>query len=383
MGLFSRKKKSKLQGKIIVVEDKKTENKPEKQSTEVSLPKLHAKGKKDAFGLYPADLVMLFVAEKYLVTENHYPAYLTYDYEIVNPQKTLKSLQKKGFLEIGSAIDSLSYFKVAELKDIAGALGISVKGKKADMIARISEADNGLLDTVVTNRTWKRTQKGEEAIQANPYVEYFLARHTYDVREVGINIWTVNEEYVQTPDKPYRDCIWGQLNGQLHRSFVSMQENGLRANNDIRTMCECYRMMALFLEEEGKSYKDALKRYLIYLYKWNNFYQGLQLLWSYDIFGKDQKSEETFSYYYNQIKLMPFQTTDLLRLIDEAGIPDEEFRSVMLQIFAKSKDVISVMDEAGTADFIILELNGNCDQSCDMAIKYARRFVKKNKMLLK
>ena len=70
-------------------------------------PSLHLKGKPDAYGLYPAELVMLSLAEKYKTTETNFPSYLTHTYEISNPLKMLKDLHNRGFLETGSAKDCL------------------------------------------------------------------------------------------------------------------------------------------------------------------------------------------------------------------------------------------------------------------------------------
>ena len=92
-------------------------------------PSLHLKGKPDAVGLYPSELVMLSLAEQYTTTETNFPGYLTYTYEIANPPKILKSLQAKGLIEVGSAIDALDHFKLPELKGIAFSLGIGASGK--------------------------------------------------------------------------------------------------------------------------------------------------------------------------------------------------------------------------------------------------------------
>ena len=78
-----------LFGKKTAIQSKPMQQsglKKEKQS----IPTLHLKGKPDANGLYPSELVMLAVAEKFTILETNYPKYLTYTYEIVNPLKTRK-----------------------------------------------------------------------------------------------------------------------------------------------------------------------------------------------------------------------------------------------------------------------------------------------------
>ena len=103
--------------------------KPAKAATEAT-PNLHLRGKADKNGLYPSELVMLAVAERYKINETNFSDYFMRKYEIVNPPKMLKSLQTRGFLEIGSPIDMLPGLKVAELKEIAAGVGLEVKEKK-------------------------------------------------------------------------------------------------------------------------------------------------------------------------------------------------------------------------------------------------------------
>ena len=112
-------------------------------------PSLHLKGKPDSYGLYPAELVMLSLAEKYKTTETNFPKYLTHTYEISNPLKVLKDLHNREFLEIGSAKDSLPGFKLTELKEIAVALNIPVKGKKADIVDQLSSVSEDALGAFI------------------------------------------------------------------------------------------------------------------------------------------------------------------------------------------------------------------------------------------
>jgi len=182
------------------------------QRSPVSSPKLHMRGKPDEKGLYPGELVLLHVAERYKVSETNYPGYLTYQYEIANPVKALKNLQSRGFIEVGSAYDALPSYKVNELKEIAAAIGVTVKGKKADIIYQLSEIEESKIGAFVKDRNWKRTATGQAALDANPYIGYFLGKHDYNVTEVGVNIWTVNEDFLKNPRQPYRDVIYRQLN---------------------------------------------------------------------------------------------------------------------------------------------------------------------------
>ena len=340
-------------------------------------PSLHHKGKPDVAGLYPSELVMLSLAEHYITTETNYPGYLTYTYEIANPLKILKSLQAKGYIEVGSAIDALDHLKLPELKGIAVSLGIVVKGKKTDIISQLSRAGEESLSQFVDERTWKLTDSGKAELKANPYIQYFLEKHPYNVNEVGVDIWSVNDEFVKNPKRPYRDIIYRQLNSQMNKASIAFQKDPMSGSASTHQYCECYRMMGLFIEEEGKSVVNAADLYFQYLFKRINIHAGLQLLKTYKLFKNDRKYQaEAIQRYYDDIQLYPFHKTELLRLIDELNIDEEAVRDSMIISFKRANDT-GVMTENEAADFIILELNGEGDKSRELAEKLAKKAVKK------
>ena len=252
MGLLSS-----LFGKKDNDKDKATVTIESKTKAHSLSPTLHLKGKPDANGLYPSELVMLSYAEKYKTNETNFPAYLTYTYEITNPAKMLKSLHSKGYIEVGAAKDSLDRFKLSELKEIASSLGITVKGKKANIVAQLSEIDEESLSQFVKDRMWKLTESGQAALNANPYILYFLEKHPYNVTEVGVDIWTVNNEFLKNPKHPYRDIIYRQLNDQMNKASKAFLKDPASGSFNTHQYCECYRIMGLFVEEEGKSYINA------------------------------------------------------------------------------------------------------------------------------
>ena len=339
-------------------------------------PSLHLKGKPDAAGLYPSELVMLSLAERYKTAETNFPSYFTYTYEIANPPKMLKSLQAKGFIEVGSAMDALDSFKLPELKAIAASLGIAVKGKKADIITQLSEAGEASLSQFVKERTWKLTASGKEELRANPYIQYFLEKHPYNVNEVGVDIWSVNDEFVKNPKRPYRDIIYRQLNNQMNKASIAFQKDPISGSANTHQYCECYRLMGLFIEEEGKSFVNAADLYFQYLFKRINIHAGLQLLKTYNLFKNDRDyQKETIQRYYDDIQLYPFHKTELLRLIDELDIDGESIRESMITSFKKTNDT-GIMTEQEAADFVILELNGEGDKSRELAEKLAKKAVK-------
>ena len=235
------------------------------------------KGEPDANGLYPSELVMLSLAERYKVDETDYPKYLSNKYEIENPVKMLKNLCSRGFIKVGSPMDILPSYTLPELKELAASLGATVKGNKADIIVQLSEIGDSRLREVVTDRPWKLTQTGDKALKDNLYIQFFLEKHPYDLNIVGVNIWTVNEEYVKNPKRSYRDIIFHQISKKQFKDSVGIQKNPLSGNT--YEYCECFRLMGLFMEEEGKSFSSAADYYFQYLYRRQHCASGRDPHW--------------------------------------------------------------------------------------------------------
>lgn len=338
---------------------------------------LHLKGVPDAEGLYPAEIVMLAVAEKYKTTESKFPGYLSYDYEIANPPKMLQDLFNRGYLEYGKCSDSLSNLKVQELKDIASSLGIATTGKKADIIERLANTDDSQLEAYVKDRTWKLTERGASELKANPYIAYFLEKHSYSVKEVGIDLFSVNKEYVKEPKRPYRDVIYRQLNDRMNEEYIAFNKDPNSGDVHTHRYCECLRMMGLFIEEEGKSYINASDFYFQYLFDRINIHAGLKLLKMYSFFKNDKKMQkDCISRYYDDIQLYPFHKTEILRLLDEANINESNIKQSLITSFERTNNS-GIMSVSEAADFIIYELSGDVDKSRDLSIKAAQNAVKK------
>ena len=340
---------------------------------------LHLRGKADGQGLFPSELVMLAVAPRYKVSEKNYPAFLSNTYEIANPIKMLVSLQSRGFITVGKASDVLPSLKLTELKEIAESIGVTAKGKKADIVAQLSQQGEEVIAPYIHDRNWALTESGAAELKANPYIQYFLDRHSYSISEVGIDIWSVNEALVKNPKRPYRDILFRQINDKCNRASLELQRNPGSGSYNSYTYCQCTRLMGLFVEEEGKSYISAADYYFQYLFRRINIHAGLQLLTSYGYSSKNRSAQsECIDRFYDEIQLLPFHRTELGRLIDESGIDDKQIRQSLITSFQRSKDT-GIMSEKEAADFVILELSGELDKSRALSDKAAKQAIKKLK----
>lgn len=351
----------------------------QKNTITETAPSYHLRGIPDANGLYPSELVMLSVAEKYKTSETNYPKYLVYDYEIPNPMKMLKDLQTRGFIRVGSPIETLSVLKVSELKSVASQLNLNGKNKKDEIIAQLSKENENALSKAITERVWKLTDAGQAEIKANPYIKFFLDEHSYNVAEVGVTLWTVNDAFIKNPKFLYRDIIFQQINDQQNKAYLEFTTKRALGNMSTRRYCDCFRIMSLFIEEEGTSYINAADYYFQYIYNIINIQAGLELIICYKLklATKDTKNlAGLINHFYDEIQLSPFQRIELLRLIDELGISREEVREKMILSFERTNNK-GIMTANEAADFVLLELSGDVDQSKDLAEKLAKNALKK------
>ncbi len=344
-----------------------------------NIPVLHLKGKPDIYGLYPAELIMLSIAERYEVSETDFPRWLIHKFEIYNPVNILKNLQDRMFLEIGNVMDYLPRLKLAELKELAIALNVSDKGKKTEIIERLTSVPEDVLSNVIKKRMWRLTNKGIEAVKANPYIQYFLEKHSYDTTEVGVDIWMINNAVIEAPKMKYRDIIYRQLNLVANEMYIQISTNPESGTAMPHRYCECYRMMSLFIEEEGRSYVDVLNLYSWYLFKRINIYGGLSLFNRYRLCAKGMDFENTcIENYYNDVQLYPYQKGELFRILGKLNADSDNIRKMMIESFTRTRDV-GIMSADEAVDFIILELSGDVDKSRELACKLAKNAIKKVK----
>ncbi|MBQ5671220.1 MAG: SAP domain-containing protein, partial [Oscillospiraceae bacterium] len=88
-------------------------------------------------GLYPHEILVLAYAEMFYTEGNDYQRFWRDRYSITDVDEILHSLLERGFLTKSSIIDTLQKKTVAALKEILSSNGLSLKGKKAELIQRL------------------------------------------------------------------------------------------------------------------------------------------------------------------------------------------------------------------------------------------------------
>lgn len=150
-------------------------------------------------GLYVPEILLLQYCSygTYPHPRNGYPGFWWFEYGIKNVGAYLDSLSTRGYLEYRSAEETLPTMTIPELKGLALSYGLTVKGKKAEIISAIvSGISHEELEAAITDRKYCLTQKGQKELTDNAYVPLMHSApdKTKEGNQFGeeFNVWSIN-----------------------------------------------------------------------------------------------------------------------------------------------------------------------------------------------
>lgn len=113
--------------------------------------------------------------------ECDYPHFMFSNIGIEVVGKVHKELFDKGFYEKAGNRDALVNLKVGEIKEIIGKLGLSIKGKKEDLIdGLISQADEYELKNLINSQYYKISENGRQWMSDHELeYEYYTSEKEY------------------------------------------------------------------------------------------------------------------------------------------------------------------------------------------------------------
>ncbi len=311
------------------------------------------------------DLVLLSVAENYMVGEKKYPEYFRSRFGIGFPNERFQKLEKDGFIRQSTAIESLLHLKATDLKVIASQLGLKTSGKKEELLARIAEntREEDLAGSV-PERYWIVTGKGREVLEENEYISFYMDKHPYYLESIGLDINTYSRLFADNPNGKVRDVIWGEFNRRSEEYYTKGMTKG-----EFRDYCDLLRTMALFLEEGG-SHNGALTMYMRYIHYRANFDAALSAI-NYYTFSKDVDAATDILYSRTQIH--PFIADEIQTISAGCGFDSKQLYSFMKEVFSKEKDT-GVFSTTELTELVMCGLNGDQvgqKQICGTAMKSA------------
>lgn len=178
---------------------------------------------------------------------NQFARAVSYKLHIYDPVKKRDELLKQGFLRLTAPAETLTTYKVTELKDILNANSLPTTGKKLDLISRIVLSVD--LEKLNLPKMCCISEKGTDFINQNQ-----------DLCTLYSNPYGVTyEEYIAAKKEAhaysnYNDIIW----------FVFNQRE-LLASNNYNQRCWNAHCRAVFLEAE-KKHIGALEHFIYELY---------------------------------------------------------------------------------------------------------------------
>lgn len=151
-------------------------------------------------GLYPAEILLLDYCSKgtYPGPKNGYPGFWWFSYGIRDVGAALKSLEERGYIELGSINNSVDSFTMAQLKELLIAHGQPSSGKKTELVERVSTTIPEIaLVNAGAQAKYALTEIGRMELFDNAYVPYMHSTHNKTVEgvKVGVefNVWSINK----------------------------------------------------------------------------------------------------------------------------------------------------------------------------------------------
>lgn len=316
------------------------------------------------------DVVLVYMAPKYKVGETRFPDSLRSKYGIGFPSEKYQELEKKGLIRPSNVGESLQYLKVTDLKEIASKHGVIAGGKKEDLCEKIlSSISEDQLNSYIKEKRWVVTEKGEDLLQSNPHISFYLDKHEYELSGIGIDFNTYCGLFSINNKRQVRDVLWGEFNKRSLTYYQQAMNSGKFSD-----YCNLLHIMALFLKEENK-YMDAMAAYVRYLYYRDGFEAGLKAL----NMEKYNSFEKNVDFLYLDVEMPPFIAGEIEAIKEGCGFDSVKLEAFLLEHFSKQQDTgIFTSDEM--TKLIMCGLNGDKvgeKTICEKALKTALKKMKK------
>ena len=185
-------------------------------------------------GLYPAEILLLEYCSKgtYPRPKNGYPGFWWFTYGIRDVGSALRSLENRGFIALGSALDCVKSLTIQQLKELLAAKKQSATGKKAELVARVAlvYSEEELLDAGIQAK-YVLTEIGQQEVNENAYVPYMhsIPSKTTEDDRLGMtfNVWSINK-LLGTGDKSNWKVIVEEQEQKKKNELESRNESIMR-----------------------------------------------------------------------------------------------------------------------------------------------------------
>lgn len=185
-------------------------------------------------GLYPAEILLLEYCSKgtYPNPKNGYPGFWWFEYGIRDVGAALKHLEERGYITFASVKESVNSFTIPQLKELLMEHGESTTGKKAELVARVSDtiSEETLVSAGVQPK-YRLTEKGMQELSENAYVPYMhrFPNKTTENTPFGIafNVWSINK-LLGSSDKSNWKKIVDEQNRKMNKQIANRNDTFMK-----------------------------------------------------------------------------------------------------------------------------------------------------------
>lgn len=157
-------------------------------------------------GLFVSEILLLHYCSKgtYPNPQNGYPGFWWFAYGIRDVGAALRSLESRGFIELGPAGAALKSLTITQLKEILREHNLKLSGKKDELVLRVYDnvSETELLDAGI-ERKYMLTKSGEEELSENEYVAYMHSHSKY----TDFTVWDLNWMLGYDDKSHYKEII--------------------------------------------------------------------------------------------------------------------------------------------------------------------------------
>lgn len=163
-------------------------------------------------GLYPHEIILIKTVARFVygrtINNNHW----WYTYGIRDVQAIIDSLFERGFICLGGLAETINMRTVSDMKTLLKENGLTVGGKKADLISRIlKNIPQNKIEKAFPERYYKLTDLGKKEIEDNDYLFEVLSNY------YGIDIWEANRILFQGDSKSFYELMFKQFENKMKK----------------------------------------------------------------------------------------------------------------------------------------------------------------------
>ena len=293
-------------------------------------------------GLYPHEVLLLDAAGSFFIDQMEFPALWRQQYGILDMSESLLSLSQRGFLVAASLNATLESSNIQSLKAALRACALPLGGKKADLIARLTqEVSEPDLYDLFPKRNFALSYSGIRALDEAMYIPY-LAKHPV----AGLDIWALHRMVCLQPHRSYRDLVLDYMESHsktLHAAGQFLEYRDLR-----------FRMYQFWAEE------NRLKKAFPHLAE--TMYYDLSGAWHVgDFLSRYVSCQHFFPYEKSIAKIPTGSVRAMARLQPILGLSDEMLQALLGQFFKQYKTPFHLFTREECVQIVALELQENCD----------------------